>query len=272
VNLAISNLAWSPSEDALVADLLQKYGFGGVELAPTKLWPDLTRVQEQEIKDYRRFWNDRGILIVAMQSLLFGRDDLTIFGTEARLEEAIEYFRHLFQIAHWLGARPLVYGSPKNRISIDSYDEQILHTAALYFGHLAAVARKYHVCLCIEPLPRCYPCDFVTNSTEGIQFVDQVKQEGFGLHLDASSLYLAGENVKGALRATRGRVEHFHISEPGLAPVRSDGPVPVGEYLALLTEVGYPNWVSIEMLEQNPHGSNVSSVETSLEYVRRVAL
>lgn len=269
MKLAASSLAWKPSEDEAVAAALLRHGFSGVELAPTKVWPRLEGATEGAVRDYRQRWNDRGIQVVALQALLFGRDDLTLFGSRARRAEDSAWFEHLFQIAHWLGARALVYGSPKNRRGVDPKDPAVQAEAVEYFQRLGAAAARHGVCLCIEPLPRSYPCDFVNDVGEALALVDRVGERGFGLHVDASSLHIGERDPRAALEAARGRIEHFHLSEPGLAPVRLAGPTPLVESLRLLKGLGYPNWVSIEMLEPSPVGGNLATLEECLREVRQ---
>ena len=268
MKLSISSLAWQPVEDDTIADLLVEYRFDGIELAPTKLWPNLSQVSEKEVKDYRRFRNNRGLRIVAMQSLLFGRDELTIFDSEAQRDAGVEYFRSVFQVAEWLGARVLIYGSPRNRHGVDGQDPEIWQTAIDYFRRLGLLASRYGVCLCIEPLPRCHPCDFVINAEEGRRLVDLVGQPGFRLHLDSSSMFLATDDLEQVLQAAGGLIKHFHVSEPSLGPVHSDGLVPIPSYMHALARHGYSNWVSIEMLESKTSESNAVIIENSLEYLR----
>ena len=105
------------------------------------------------------------------------------------------------------------------------------------------------MCLCIEPLPKSYPCDFINDLGEALALVDEVGERGFGLHVDGSSLHTGETDVPAALAAARGRIEHFHLSEPKLLPVRLSGPTPLVEYLRMLKGFAYPNWVSVEMLE-----------------------
>lgn len=271
MNLAISNLAWKPTEDEAVARLLNTHGFGGVEIAPTKIWPDLTKVTEDEAGAYRRFWNDRGIQVVAMQALLFGRDDLTIFGSQEKRDEGVAYFEVVFRIARWLGARPLVYGSPRNRRGVDGSDPAVLETAAAYFRRLGALARRYEVCVCIEPLPVSYPCDFLTDARQTLEFVMRVNDAGVGLHVDASSLFAAHEDIDALVDAAAGSIQHFHASEPRLGPVRADGPVPLENYFSSLRRTGYDRWASVEMLEPHAGGSNVDAIEVTLRDVRDAA-
>jgi len=37
--LAISNIAWSADQDKDVYELMKKYGFSGLEIAPTRIFP-----------------------------------------------------------------------------------------------------------------------------------------------------------------------------------------------------------------------------------------
>ena len=36
--LAVSNIAWEPAEDGAVYALMRKYGFSGLEIAPTRIF------------------------------------------------------------------------------------------------------------------------------------------------------------------------------------------------------------------------------------------
>ena len=79
MKLAISNIGWHPHEEIAVAGIMRDMNVKGVEIAPTKVWDSPLAASDAEVKDYRQFWESRRIQIVAMQSLLFGRSDLTIF-------------------------------------------------------------------------------------------------------------------------------------------------------------------------------------------------
>jgi hypothetical protein len=82
VRLAVSNIAWEPHEDDAVAEVLRREGVSGVEIAPTKWRARPFDASADEIAEYRRSWEDRGLRIVSLQSLLFGRSDLQLFGTD----------------------------------------------------------------------------------------------------------------------------------------------------------------------------------------------
>ena len=65
MKLAVSSIAWEPEEDESVAETLMELGVEGVEVAPTKIWPQPLRATDREIEAYRNFWESRGIRIVA---------------------------------------------------------------------------------------------------------------------------------------------------------------------------------------------------------------
>ena len=246
LKLAISNIAWPRDDDALAAELMCEHGIRGVELAPTICWDRPFEIPEHELMGYRRFWNRRGIDVVALQALLFGRPELTIFGEEAVRRRTLSHLRDMMRVASTLGAAVLVFGAPGNRRTDGRSKEEIDEIAVSFFSDAGAEAHKEGVVLCIEPNPLDYGCDFVTTSAEAITLVRRVASKGFGLHLDAAAMTMAGEPVAASLEGAVGELRHFHASEPFLKPLGSGG-VDHHGLGKELRDHGYDNWVSIEM-------------------------
>ena len=96
-------------------DVLRAHGITGIEVAPTKVWPKPLDATDAETVVYRRWWEDRGFRIVAAQSLLFGRPDLTVFGPPEIYRQTLDYLGGIVRLCARLGAEALVFGSPKNR-------------------------------------------------------------------------------------------------------------------------------------------------------------
>jgi sugar phosphate isomerase/epimerase len=217
----------------------------GVELAPTKLWPKPLEVTEAEVLSYRRFWEGRSLRVVALQAILFGRSDLTIFENAAKRTKTLEYLDGMCRLAGWLGAAVLVFGSPKNRL-VGSMPLAVADAVASeFFWRVGESAAKYGTAVCIEPNPVEYGCDFVTRAAEGARLVELVNNPGFGLHLDSGGMTLSGDPPE--LLARYGpTLRHFHISEPHLQPI-AHSPVDHAKLAAALRAGGYGGWVSIEM-------------------------
>lgn len=254
MKLAISNIAWPVSRDAEVAALLSQHGVGGIEVAPPKVWPKPLEATAAQLREYRAFWADRGIRIAALQGLLFGRDDLTIFESEDRRREMLHYLTGMMDVAAALGAEVLVFGSPKNR-RIGALDpSEAMAIATSFFAALGEAAHARGVAFCIEPNASVYGCDFVTTTADGAALVRRVATPGFALHLDAGGLAINDEPA-GDIEEALPLVRHVHISEPQLMPV-GGGPVgPIdsqdahARLAAVLREGDYAHWVSIEMRE-----------------------
>src|SRR5690348_7446484 len=95
LRLAVSNIAWMPEEDDAVAEVLCREGVGGVEIAPTKWRERPLHASAGDVAAFRRTWEDRGLPIVSMQSLLYGRPDLQLFGDENKRTATVEYLRRM---------------------------------------------------------------------------------------------------------------------------------------------------------------------------------
>jgi len=245
MNLAISAIAWEPSEDDAAASILREHGFTGVELAPTKIFPRPHCAADAEIAACQEAWSRRGLRIVAMQALLFGRPELTVFG-EAR-KQTLEYLCGVARLGGRLGAGALVFGSPRNRARGSMPAAEAWRAAVEFFRALGSAAAKAGTCVCIEPNPPRYGADFITTSEEALRLVEEVASPGFGLHLDAACALLAGEDFPASLRKSAHVLRHVHLSEPDLAPVRAGGTLDLPAIAAALRDIGYSGWVSVEM-------------------------
>jgi len=269
VKISISNIAWRIEEETAVADTMARLGVRGVEVAPPKLGPDPAAWKPTVVHAYREFWSSRGVSIVAMQALLFGRPDLVLFGDDAQRSALLAHLEHVFRLGSGLGAGPMIFGSPKNRLVGDLPAEQAHAIAVSFFRAAGDLAARLGTCLCIEPNPPEYGCDFITTTREARALVREVASPGFGLHIDAAALHMAGEGPD-VLRQCGPDIRHFHASEPMLAQVKSGGAVDHAAFARTLRELRYPHWVSIEM---RPHGDDVDHlplVQESLEFVTGV--
>jgi sugar phosphate isomerase/epimerase len=245
IRLAISNLAWPVEADAAVAGVLKRCGGGGVELAPTKVWPKPLEVSETAAREYRGWWEQHGLRVVALQAILFGRPDLTLFESDEKRAETQAYLAGMCRLAGWLGAEVLVFGSPKNRLIGAMPPAVTGSVAGEFFRRVGEAAAKCGTAVCIEPNPVEYGCDFITCSAEGVRLVERVNHPGFGLHLDAGGMTLS--NDPSELLTRQGRMlRHFHISEPHLQPI-GRARVDHAGLAAALRAGGYERWVSIEM-------------------------
>lgn len=272
MRVAVSNIAWSEGRRDEAADLLARLGVRGIEVAPTKIWDDPLSASRDEVTAVLDYWRGREIEIVAMQSLLYGRDDLRVFGPPDVRRRTLDYLLGMVELAGALGAGPLVFGSPRQRKAGGLPEDEREEIAARFFGELGRAASREGVCLCIEPNPPEYGTDFVTSVREARALVDRVGSPGFGLHLDAGGMTLTGEDPRDAVTDGRDPPRHVHVSEPYLAPVGAGGEAAAGRHRELaeaLGASGYGGWCSIEMRAVE-EGDELEAVRRAVAFTERI--
>jgi sugar phosphate isomerase/epimerase len=267
--LAVSSIAWTNNEEQDVAQQLQDLGVSHVELAPTKIWSDPTRATEDQIEGVVNFWKNHGLDVVAFQSMLFGRENLKIFEDEKTREETLDFLKGFIGLAGKMGAKVLVFGSPKNRQRGDMPYEAAFEIARDFFSELGKTATDNNTCFCIEPNPTTYACDFVTNAQQGIDLVSAVDNPGFGLHLDIAGMTLAEDNIERSIKDAAPILRHFHISSPQLGQVEEAAGIDHHTAAKSLAEISYDGYVSIEM-RPGDEGTNVRRIGDSVPYAQNI--
>lgn len=268
MKLAISNIAWANEEEIKIAELLRHLGVKNIEIAPTKLWDDPTAITDEEVKKYISFWKSYDIEVVAFQSMLFSRPDLKIFESEATRHKTELYLKEFIHLAHNMGAKAMVFGSPKNRQRGDTSPQKSLALATPFFAALGKEAQKFDVQFCIEPNAEQYACDFITTAEQGIDIVQRVRTPGFSLHLDTACMTLAGDDMAASIRKAGPLLSHFHVSAPMLGDVNESTGIDHTSAAIALRDISYQGYISIEMRPQE--SGNLQRVKAAVEYTRKV--
>lgn len=271
MKLAVSSIAWTNEEETAIAEKLQELGVTHVEIAPTKLWDDPTQTTVEQAKAYVDWWAQYGVTVSAFQSMLFARPDLKLFESNENRQEMVEYMSKFIELAGVMGAKKLVFGSPKNRQRGDMPVQQANDVAVAFFDELGNVAVKNGVVLCLEPNAPQYNCDFVTNAKEGVELVRTVNNPGLGLHLDTACMALAGDDLGESIHASKDILEHFHISSPMLEQVENRDDVNHIGAAQALRDIDYEKIISIEM-RPGDSGTNVERIERAVKFVQTTYL
>ena len=244
MKLAVSNIAWDQGDEAALLPVFRALGVTGIEVAPTKLWPEWVGAGGRAAEAYAARLRGEGFCVPSLQALVFGRSDLAVFQPETHAA----FFEHMARVADLgaaLGASVLVFGAPKNRVRGAMEPDAARAMAVGFFRRMAALCAARGVCLGLEANPAVYQCDFITNVGEARALVEAVGHAGFRLHLDAGEMSMEGGDLA-ALIAGAGSFVHFHASEPYLAPL-AGGVVAHEAAGAALRQSGYEGWVAVEM-------------------------
>ncbi len=268
MNIAVSNIAWTSEEEPDVAKTLQELGIHHVEIAPTRVWENPTNVTDQEIQQYKDFWAKHDIEIVAFQSMLFPRPDLTIFDSPELRAQTQDHLAKFIALAGRVGAEVLVFGSPKNRIVPEGMPaDKAWDIAKEFFGNLGNIAINAQTNFCIEPNAKEYNCNFVNTAAEGLKLVEEVDNLGFELHLDAAIMAMEHDDPQSSIENAREHLRHFHISAPMLMPIE-EAKVNHQTFADALRSINYQHFTSIEM-RPGDDGTNVDRVRDAVKIAQK---
>ena len=214
--LSISNIAWDSELDALVASKLRSLGINLIDIVPGKYFSNFSQVSDEQVRQLKRQWNDRGFSIIGMQSLLYGAHGLNLFAGDSVQKNMLSNLSHVCRIGAGLGARNLVFGSPKNRDRKGLTDQQTLEMGLAFFYQLGEIAKSYDVSICLEPNPECYGANFLTCSLDTYAFVSKLNHSHVKMQLDTGTLFINNEPPE-IIAKIENKIGHIHISEPFLS-------------------------------------------------------
>lgn len=265
--LSISNIAWDPVDDTAIAALLSTLEIDAIDIAPGKYFPNIAGTTASEIIHVKEWWLDRGIEIIGMQALLFGTSNLNLFGPPESQRSMLLHLSHACRIGAGLGARRLVFGSPRNRDRSTLSDEQVVLTAIDFFNRLGDIAASAGLVVCLEPNPPCYGANFMTTSAETLRVVEAVGHPAIKMQFDTGALTTNGEDPDEVLQACAPNIAHIHLSEPALVPIGDVG-TDHAKISSALKKFMPDQFVTVEMLLTKDEAPYVS-IERALNHAIR---
>jgi sugar phosphate isomerase/epimerase len=153
-----------------------------------------------------------------------------------------------FQAAAEIGI-PLINCGPGGK----SGDAETLQQSIDSLGRLAEMAGRYGVTLCTKA----HVGAAIDNTPTTLQLMQAIDSPYFGIDMDPSHIYRAGENPVEALAAVISRVKHIHIRDckgrqqsPGKPEMQANGrgDIDLLGYIRLLYEHHYTGPVDLEII------------------------
>ena len=226
--LSASNLGWKKEDDEKVWGLMKDLGYQGLEIAPTRVFPEEPYAQLSGAALFAGvMYQKYGFVIPSMQSIWYGQSG-SIFNHE-EAERLADYTLEAFDFARACRCPNLVFGCPRNRNIPEGHSAG---EADFFFQKLAYEAARRQLHLAIEANPPMYNTNFLNTTEQAAHMLRRLSAPGLSLNLDVGTLLANGERVRD-LTGVMGLVSHVHISRPGMAPVTPD---PIDKELALLLE------------------------------------
>ena len=260
MKLSISNIGWSEENDAAVYGLMKKYGFRGLEIAPTRIFQEKPYDVNSEAEAWsKQLMSEYGFCIPSMQSIWYGRQE-KIFGSDEERKTLLDYTKKAIDFAVAIECKNLVFGCPRNRYLPDGADENI---AVTFFKELGDYAYSKGTVIGMEANPPIYNTNFINDTKSALNLIGDVGSEGLLLNLDLGTMIQNEEDVN-ELVGKVNLINHVHISEPRLKSIEER---PIHKDLkALLERESYDRFISIEMSKAD----DLTILEEIMSYVRRI--
>ena len=260
MKVSISNIGWSEENDLKVYKKMEEMGFKGLEIAPTRIFPEKPYDKLDEAKKWaKKIETTYGFEIPSIQSIWYGRNE-KLFGIEEDRIALVDYTKKAIDFAEALGCRNLVFWCPRNRNMPEGTDENI---AIEFFKTIGDYAAEHDTVIGMEANPPMYNTNFINNTRAALDLIEKVCSTGFKLNLDLGTMIENGEDLS-MLNGRECLINHVHISEPGLKPIKRRN---IYEELhEMLTNRGYDGFVSIEVGKQE----SMEKLVEMMKYVREL--
>ena len=215
-------------------DYLARAGYDGVELSA------IGGMSEHLVLDR---WQD---LVPEIKELSKSMQ-LELLAIEQNVQDPIKMER-AFQAASELDI-PIVNTGPGGK----NDDEESFQRTIDSLGSLSLMAEKYGITLCVKA--HVGACIYNTPTT--LRIMEAIHSEAFGIDMDPSHIYRAGENPVEAIGAVIKRVKHVHIRDckgrqhgPGKPEdqVNGRGEIDLAGYIRVLHENGYTGPLDLEII------------------------
>ncbi|UVI28248.1 sugar phosphate isomerase/epimerase family protein [Paenibacillus spongiae] len=227
-------------------------GYDGVELSAIQgmcehLVLDSWQDQAEELK---RIAAENGISYLSMEVASLD---------EARLTKA-------FEAAAAIGI-PVVNVGPGGKSDVEADLTQSIAT----LSHLSELAASYGVTLCVKA----HVGNAIYNTPTTLRAMEAIDSAGFGIDMDPSHVYRAGENPEEALPQVLSRVKHVHIRDckgrtTGPGPIQQQacgrGEINLAAYCKVMVDGGYEGPVCLEVIGAAGHSLAEVSIIAAESY------
>jgi len=234
IKLGVNSVLFGGFDFATAAKHIKTAGYDGVEFSAIQgmcehLELDRWREQAGELKQIAA---DNGLEFLSMEEA--GLD-------EARLMKA-------FEAGAEIGI-PVVNVGPGGKSNVE---EDFLRQTDL-LAKMAQKAEPFGVTLCCKA----HVGGSIYNTPTTLRAMEKIKSPAFGVDMDPSHIYRAGENPAEALRPVLSRVKHIHIRDckgtgpgPGTPPDQAcgRGDIDLFAYCKVMVDGGYDGPVCLEVI------------------------
>lgn len=260
IRLSISNIGWDAIDDIKIYDLMNQYGYEGLEIAPTRIFVENPYDRIDDAFEWKnKLMAEYGLSVPSMQSIWYGRTE-NIFESGESNKALCEYTQKAILFAEAVGCHNLVFGCPRNRNVPEGKNPG---DGERFFRTVGEFATCHNTVIGMEANPPIYNTNYINTTQEAIKLIEKVNSKGFRLNLDVGTMIYNNEDVD-VIKNKISIINHVHISEPGLKVIEKRN-IHV-ELNNILQDGGYDGYVSIEMGKNQDR----NSIENTMEYIKEI--
>tara|TARA_B100000767_G_scaffold274395_1_gene307256 strand:- start:873 stop:1676 length:804 start_codon:yes stop_codon:yes gene_type:complete len=263
MKLTISNIVWKSYSNYSYLKILKKNKIKSLEYAPDIILQG--NYTAKNILEVKKYWDANKIRLYSMQSLLFGLQNAYLFGNKKQKNIFLNEIIKKIDLAHKLGSKVLVFGSPKNRIIFNKKKIFLEKTSIEIFSKIADYCKNKKIYFCLEANPKLYGCEYINSTMEAISLIRKINKPYFKLNLDLGTIIENKENISEIISKNFNLIKHVQISTPylrGISRYKSK----IKKLIYYLYKFKYKGHVSIEMIEKK--NNNIKIVSQSISIVK----
>ena len=238
---------------------IAQWGYDGVELAIRD--PKLVNVDSLD-----RVISDYGLEVPAIGTgQAWGEEGLSFTSDDPAIrKEAVERITSHIPLAKHFNA-VIILGLIRGITPEGQTHEQSMTYLVDALQQCAAVASPHNVKFALEPLNR-YETDLIHTVEEGLDLIEQVGAENFGLLLDTFHMNIEEPIEVESIRKCDNRIFHFHVADsnrwyPGA------GHLDFKSILSALYSTGYQGYVSGEFM---PEPDPDTAAAKNIKYLKQL--
>jgi len=250
-----------------VCDYVKDVGYDGIEIAPFSFAEDVNDISAEQRKDIVRIAQDVDLEIVGLHWLMVGPTGvhLTTADTAVR-DHTAQYLIDLTNCCGDLGGTRMILGSPKQRnLEAGVTYEQAFEHAREVIEKAVPTLEARGVILCVEPLAP-NETDFCSTVAETVELIEAIGHPNVRLILDTKAMVDEPLSRAETIKKYAKYLKHYHANDENLKGP-GFGEVDFGPILQALRDIGYEDYVSIEVFDFDMGPTGIAG--RSYEYLRR---
>lgn len=227
-----------------ILSLIKKNDIKYIELPITKILPNY-KLDKKKIRTFLNKISKYKIKISSVQAIFY-KKKLNVLEVNDH-KKIIKHLNKILLITKLLGAKNIIFGSPKNRLKGNISTEDAFKILKNLLIKIQKKLVKNDIFFCIEPNSKHYGCDFILNSLDALEFIHYSKIKNLAINFDTGNAFLEKDKKKISKKNLK-YFKNFQISEKNLAGLKKN----LNKHKKLLKQFDIKkNFISLETLNLN---------------------